>query len=163
VTAQRRYWETFSTLRRDAIYINRYHARDEHIDRSLSIFSALASSGSIAGWVIWKEIGFIWGAVIALSQALSAVKSYLPFRKRMSALAVLGPELEALALVAETDWFKVGGGHLTEQEIHALTMELKKKALRATTKSFSGSSLPENKALLAVAEQEAAHYMSTFS
>lgn len=162
MSAQKRYWEEFSTLRRDAIYINRYHAEVEGTDRWLNIFSAFASNGSIAGWIIWKEIAFIWGGVIAASQALNAIKTYLPFRKRMAALAALGPELEALALVAETDWLKVSQGQLTEEEIHTLTMALKTKALRATTKSFSGSSLPERKALLDVAERDASAYMSSF-
>ena len=79
MSAQARYWQTFNTLKRDALYINRYHAHVESIDRSLNIFSAFASNGSIAGWIIWKDIGFVWGGVIAASQALSAIKAYLPF------------------------------------------------------------------------------------
>ncbi|MBW8813869.1 MAG: hypothetical protein JF588_10635 [Caulobacterales bacterium] len=135
MSAQIRYWQTFSTLKRDAIYINRYHGRVERIDRLLNMFSAMASSGSVAGWIIWKDLGLVWGAVIALSQALNAVKPYLPFRRRLAALAALGPDLEALALVAEADWFKVSDGQLTEQEIHSLMMALKTKAQRGRSRA----------------------------
>jgi hypothetical protein len=162
VSAQTRYWDTFNTLKRDALYISRYHGQVESIDRNINIFSALASNGSIAGWIIWKDIGFVWGAVIAALQALNASKPYLPFRKRMVALANLGPELEALALVAETDWLKVSQGQLTDAEIHELTMTLKTKCLRVITKSFGGSSLPENKGLLDMAERDARAYMLSF-
>lgn len=90
------------------------------------------------------------------------IKSQLPYRTRLAALSRLGPDLEALALTAETDWFKVARGLLTEDETYLLAMNLKRKVQQATQRHLKGSSLPESKRLLAMADREANGYMLSF-
>lgn len=57
--------------------------RDETGKRvaALGTLKAIASSGGIAGWVIWKEHAFVWGAIIAASQLTDALKEVFPFTK----------------------------------------------------------------------------------
>lgn len=89
--AQLRYWDTFTTLKRDAIYINRYQGRVEYTDRCINIFFAVTSSAAIGGWAIWKEYSFLWGLLIATSQALSTSSQFrgasLPGNAKLLTLA----------------------------------------------------------------------------
>jgi hypothetical protein len=163
MNAQAHYWREFVRLKRDSIYIGRYQAADEATDRYLNVFSAIASSASIGGWVVWQDHAIIWAVIIAASQVLTAVKPHLPYRTRLKSLAALCVDLESLSLVAETDWFKVSRGMIDEAEIHALTMALKTKAQRATTKAFGGATLPENSRLLHAADEATRHYMAVFN
>lgn len=131
MNTQNRYWDVFATVKRDAVYINRCQGSVESIDRWISIFSAVTSSSAIAGWAIWQQYSFAWGSIIAASQVLNAIKPFLPYKARLKALSNLGPDLDALALTAETDWFKVSTGMLRDDEIYALAMTLKKKCQQA--------------------------------
>ncbi len=151
---QRRYWQELSDLKRDARYIDLYHARTERTDRWLSIFAAVTSSASIGAWAVWQHLGPAWAFIIAASQVLSAVKEHLPYSKRLKALGALSPELAGLAISAEHDWYKVSRGLLTEVEIHDLYIALKRKKLDATQKAFPASSLPEARNLLETADRE---------
>ena len=126
------------------------------------MLSAIAASSAIGGWVIWQQLSFIWAVVIATSQVLNAVKPQLPYRSRLAALSRLGPDLEALALAAETDWLKVSRGVLTEDETYQLAMNLKRKVQQASQKHFKGSSLPEDQRLLAIADRDVDAYMISF-
>jgi hypothetical protein len=163
MSSQQQYWDTFATLKRDAAYINRYHSHVEGIDRSISMISAITSSASIAGWAIWQQLYYLWAVVIAGSQVLIAVKAYLPYKGRLQALAALGPELDLLALEAEDGWFKVSRGLLSEQEIHARTMDMKRKSQKAAASAFKGMSLPDNSKLLTMADGEASAYMTSIA
>lgn len=157
------FWINFTKIKRDAVYINRYHEKVERRDRHLSMFSAIASSASIGAWVIWKDAWFVWTAVIAASQVLTAIKPYLPFKAQLASLSALGPELDGLALAAETEWFAVSHGRLTDEEIHRQTMALKTKAHAAQKKAFRNMSLTEDAKLLAIADDDALSYMATIA
>lgn len=161
--AQRHYWDTFSNLKRDAIYIGRYQGKIEKVERSINMLSAVAASSAIGGWVIWQHLAFVWAVIVAAAQVLSAVRPQLPYRARLTALTGFAPELDALALAAENDWLKVCRGYATEDETFQLAMTLKRKVQQATQKHFKGSSLPDDRKLLEVADREAQLYMLSFS
>ncbi len=159
---QLQYWNQFSRLKRDAFYISYYHAKIDKIERGLNIFSAAASLGAMTAWAAKHELAIVWGAVILLSQMLTAIRPHLPYRSELKALGTLGPDLEALALVAETDWLKVERASIDDDEIHKRTMALKKKAYDAQERSFKGMSLPEDHKLEARAEAAARDYMRMY-
>ena len=162
MTVQSSYWQELADLKRDARYIDLCHERTEHINRVIDGFTAITSSAAIGAWVVWKDLSWIWGFLIAASQVLHAIKEYLPYKKRLRALSSLSPDLNALSLVAENDWFKVSRGLLEELEIHDLYMKLKKKKQEAVHKNFPGTSLPLAKKLLACADQDTENYLRTY-
>jgi hypothetical protein len=163
MSAQQNYWDMFANLKRDSVYVNRYHAKVENIDRSISMFSAVAASTSIAGWAVWQHFSFVWGSIIAASQVLIAVRAYLPYKARLQGLSALGPELDTLALEAEDAWYDVANGKLTDAEIHRRTMDLKRKCQKVTSSAFKGTSLPEDGKLLEVAGSLATDYMTSLA
>lgn len=157
-----RYWQCFTDLKRDALYVDLYLRRTENIDRYMNMFLAATSSSSVGAWAVWQKHELVWGTLIAASQVLNAVKSYIPYSKRLRNLAGLSPDINALALVAESDWFKVCRGELDEAEINNMHIRLKKKSLDLVQKHFKGSSLPSSNALEKKAGEICVGYMAAY-
>src|SRR5258708_17446318 len=75
------YWNQMIKLKVAAGYIRRY--RDD-VGRHVTILGtmkAIASSGGIAAWAIWREYAFLCGMIIAASQLADALKEVFPFTK----------------------------------------------------------------------------------
>lgn len=156
------YWETFTTIKRDQIYLNHLVNQLDHTERCLNIFAAISASTAIAGWALWQHVAFVWAFIIALSQVYAAVKNHLPFGMRLKALNGLYPEIEALALQAESDWFKVSRGELDEQAIIDLATKLKQNKITATQRHLKNVVAPEKKKIATKANEEATAYMASF-
>ncbi len=159
---QVQYWNQFSRLKRDALYISFYHEKVERIERRLNIFTALASAGAMTAWAAKNDLAAVWSVIILASQLLTAVRPHLPYRSQLKALGTLSSDLEALALVAETDWLKIARASLEDEEMHKRTMTLKRKALDAQERSFKGASLPRDQTLEERAENAATDYMNHY-
>lgn len=159
---QQRFWKELDQLKVHVFYLELYLDKTENHDRIINMFLAIASSSSIAGWVIWQPFSFIWAAIIASSHVLNSIKQYLPYTKRLKALQSLSNELEALFIQMESDWYKVSEGELTEKEINSLQMKYKEKIRQATQKHLGTSSLPKNKKLLDESKTSAKAYLDNF-
>jgi len=158
---QMQYWVELQNLRAHVFYLELYQVRSESIERCIAIILAVASSGSIAGWVIWKEYAFAWGTFIALSQFVSAVYRFLPFKARIKPLSTAAVELSILADDAERRWFDVAQGAMTEREINEARFDIRKKKLGAMAAAFSGMVLPDNIGLMQKAESQMRLYFTT--
>ena len=159
---QEKYWRELDQLKVHIFYLERYLENTVKIDRFINMFLAIASSGSIASWVIWKEYSFIWGGVIALSQAINAIKGYLPYSKRLKSLHGITNDLETLFLSMENNWFNVSEGKLTEEEIHKLHMRFKEKRRQIIQKYLGPNPLPENPDMMEKAKENAQFYFNNF-
>jgi len=126
------------------------------------MFLAITSSGSIAGWVIWRDLSFIWGAAIALSQVINAIKIYLPYSKRLKSLQGITNDLESLFLSMENGWFNVSEGKLTDEETHKLHMRYKEKRRQIIQKHLGAAPLPDNNKMMEEAKKNAASYFNNF-
>ena len=150
---QRRYWNDFVDLQTHSEYLFLYQVDSEKWDRRLSVFLACTSSGSIGAWAIWDQFGFVWGVLIAASQVLNAVKEFLPFKSRLKRIALVNPDIRELLIQAERDWFWVQGGHLSDEEIHERTIDIKSRVSKAVQTHFSESPLPHRPKLMEEAEK----------
>ncbi|MEG7597098.1 hypothetical protein H2659_17795 [Vibrio cholerae] len=157
---QLRYWNLLKELKAQIAYLHGYAAKDEWTDKALSIFMAIASSASIATWALWKEHQMVWACIIALSQVVTAIKPFLPYRKRLKAMSELNNQVQAIFLEAETIWYKVSEGLLTEEEIHEETVRLKGRILSAERASLNGIVLPRKIKLKEAAENAADEYFT---
>lgn len=108
-------------------YLDIYAENDYKWDRKINIFNAIVSSTSIAAWTIWSELSFVWGAAIACSQILAAVKSFLPFNKRLKAITSFIIELKTIFVDIEHKWYLVANGEMTESEINDAIRDYKMK------------------------------------
>ena len=111
--SQEHYWREFFRLKVHVIYVEQLLAKTETWDRSIKMFSAIASSASIGAWVVWKDYAFLWGTLIASAQVLNAVRQYLPYKDRLRCYAALRSELEELLLGVEASVVRQSVLHLS--------------------------------------------------
>jgi len=128
MTEQERYWELITQVRFEVYYTDGYISRTHNWETWQNAITAIASSGSIAGWIIWKDWGIIWAGIIALSQVINALKPILPFTRRLKLLQEMYGEITRLSLEIEEDWFGISQGDFTERQINQKRFDrLKKK------------------------------------
>ena len=142
------------------MYLHNYASHSEWWDKTINVFLAITSSSSIAAWAIWQKHDIVWAVIIALSQVVTAVKPFLPFKVRLKAVADLNDRIQDISLECEKGWFAVAEGELTEKEIHEHCIKLRNDALTAEKKCLKNIVLPKNKKLLKRAEQDADLYLT---
>jgi hypothetical protein len=125
----------------------------------IAILRAVASSGSIAGWVIWRDYAFVWGAIIAASQLADALKDAIPYTARQKAANALLTDLDALFIEALFEWEGVFSGKFTNEEITERRRKLMQMEHELAGKHFPTGDLPNCPDLLALAEQDAIAYL----
>ncbi len=155
------YWNEMTQLKAHIFYLS-YHCRQaDRIDFWTKCIIAIASSSSIAGWVIWHSFAFLWGAIIAASQVINATKQYLPYEARRKATSEACRDLEGLFIRAESDWYYVAEGLLTDEDIHKKRIALKKDKNDTLKRSMSSVVLPSNDAYESRAAADTGRYFET--
>lgn len=155
---QEKYWSLIKETKGHAIYLSKYLSDAEQKDNRLNMYTAIASSSSIAGWAIWHDIGFVWAVIIAGSQLLNAIRPYLPYGKQMKELEELCKSYDRVSLSTEKDWYKVAEGELCDEEIHDLIHDFKFKKQELYEQALRESRIPHKKNLHKEAEQIAIEY-----
>jgi hypothetical protein len=95
-------------------------------DRSINIYLAIASSGSIAAWAIWNNYPAVWGAIIALSQVLTVIKPYFPYFKYVKELNAKCSRVDVFNIEFEKLWYKMQNKKITEDMAVENYFELRK-------------------------------------
>jgi hypothetical protein len=88
---------------------------------------ALASSGSIATWVVWNMYPTIWGSIIATSQVISVIKPYFPFSNYIVQLRDKSPLMKQLNYDYEKLWYDMEYNKITEDDSVKAHFDLKKR------------------------------------
>ncbi|MBV9115146.1 MAG: hypothetical protein JOY67_20230 [Hyphomicrobiales bacterium] len=127
--------------------------------RGLELIKVIASSGGIAGWVVWKNYPFLWSTIIAAAQLLDATKHVLPFAKEHKAASDLTIALELLFIDAQHEWEKIYTGKVPDEDIMEARRKMQKLRLDAERKHFPEGFQPPPK-LVALAAEETLAYMS---
>ena len=156
---QKKYWNQLEQLKTNVFYLHFYAMNAEWWNRAINIFLAISSSSSIGAWVIWKEYDYVWAAIIAISQVLTAIKPQLPFQQRCKLINELNDKLQEYSLQCEADWYDVSEGNLTDKEIHDLTIQCSTNVMEAEKKILKSVTLPIKTSLLEKAEDEAELYL----
>ncbi|HWE07139.1 MAG TPA: hypothetical protein VG274_10545 [Rhizomicrobium sp.] len=159
-SARELYWRQLAQLKADNVYIRLYRDDRSGWVSRLGILRAVASSGSIAAWAIWREYAFVWALVIAASQVADVLKDVFPFARQYQAAGEYMLTLDRLLIDAEMEWSKVFRGDYPEDDILDRRRVLMTLQLEAQRKSFPSGLPPRNQGLWEVAEGEAAAYLS---
>jgi hypothetical protein len=85
---QQLYWAQMIELKVASAYIRRYREYLGKWVTSLGVLRAIASSGGIAAWALWRQYAFVWATVIAASQVTDALRDVFPFIKKHKAASV---------------------------------------------------------------------------
>ncbi len=138
-------------------YIRRYRDDLGKWVTGLGTVKAIASSGSIAAWAIWREYAFIWGAIIAIAQVVDALKDVFPFTKRHRAASEHAITLGSIFIDAQLEWENIFSGRLTDEQIADRQHKLRKLQHDAERHNFPNG-LATKTALFKEAEVEAEEY-----
>jgi hypothetical protein len=153
------YWNQLVHLKTVATYIRLY--RDDHTQwiNRVGILRAVATSSTIAGWVIWKDYAIVWGLVIAASQLADSLKDFLPNARRQKAASELAAILETLFIDAQFEWEIISSGTATRADTMTHYRKFAKLRLDAEKKYFP-EGIPLHKKLYTLAVREASEYLS---
>ena len=160
--AQERYWKELYQLKVHINYVEAHIHEAEKYDRHIKIFMAVASSASIGAWAIWRELSFLWGGVIALSQVLAAISPHLPYKTRLKTYSSVLHELEELFIQSEAKWHDIALGKHDENEINKARTNLRLQKHKILKKHLPSSVIPDNEEKAGKAEELALNYFSTF-
>jgi hypothetical protein len=159
-TYQEKYWAQLKELKTHVIYLQGYAEHADWWDKTVDIFLAITSSSSIAAWAVWQKYPLVWGAIIALSQIITAIKPFLPYKQRVRAISELTDKIQNISLKCEKGWFSVAEGKLTEEEIHELYINLKQESVSAEQTCLKNVVLPEKQKILSEAEKKTELYLT---
>ena len=138
-------------------YIRAYRDRTARYVTALGVLRAVASSGAIGGWVIWRQQAFAWGCIIAASQVADALKDVFPFAQRHKAASAHSIVLDSLFIEAQLEWENVFSGVLSNSQIIDRRHRLAKLQHEAESRHFP-EGLPPDPKRFALAQQDAADY-----
>ena len=156
------YWGQLVELKALSFVVRRYRDDQAWWVRCIGIIKALATSGTIAGWAIWKDYAFVWGIILALSQLLDALKDFIPQAKHLQNASELLAVVEAMFIDARFEWNAIYNGLVPAPEIMAKWQKLAKMQLEAERKYFpDGISLPKNEEALALQDAKA-YFKATY-
>ncbi|MGA3040398.1 MAG: hypothetical protein ABSF54_06350 [Bryobacteraceae bacterium] len=159
---QNLYWNQMIELKVEAAYIRRYRDALGRKVTALATLKAIASSGGIAAWAIWKEYAFLWGTIIAASQVADALKEVFPFTKAHKAACDHAISLNSMFIDAQLEWESIFSGRYTDEQIMTRLHKLKKLQHETERKNFP-LGLATKEAFFAEAQQEAqAYFASTY-
>jgi hypothetical protein len=157
--ARELYWRQLIYLKTDSVYMRLYRDNRAKWVTRLGILKAVASSGGIGLWVIWKEYAFVWATIIAASQVADALKDEFPFIRQHRAASEHMLFLDRLLIDAELEWQSVFTGRYTDDEVLNRWHKLRMLQHEAERKNFPTGTPPRNEALQEMAEREAADYL----
>ncbi len=136
------YWAYYTGTKYELLYFYEYLNDSYRWLRYLESFLAVISSSSVAAWAVWNRLPLLWAVLIAASQVAAAVKQYLPYSKRITALNELLPRLDTVINRIERDWFLVDKGSLTDAQINELIFSYKKECTDLANKYLIGVYFP---------------------
>jgi len=156
---QQLYWAQMIELKVAVSYIRMYRDYLGKWVTGLGTLRAIASSGSIAAWALWKEYAFVWGAIIAASQVLDALKDVFPFTKKHKAASAHTIALGGMFIDAQLEWENIFSGRYSDDQIMKLRHKLMKLQHDAERSSFPDG-LATRVTLFAHAQQDAKDYFT---
>src|SRR5258708_18987847 len=113
---QQLYWAQMIELKVAACYIRRYRDYLGKRMTALGTLRAIASSGIIAAWALWKEYAFVWGAIIAASQVADALTAWVPFTKKHKAASAHTVMLGSIFIDAQLEGENIFSGRYTDDQ-----------------------------------------------
>jgi len=123
---QQLYWAQMIELKVASAYIRRYREYLGKWVTSLGVLRAIASSGGIAAWALWRQYAFVWATVIAASQVTDALRDVFPFVKKHKSASVHTITLGAMFIDAQLEWENIFSGRYTDDQIMKLRHKLMK-------------------------------------
>jgi hypothetical protein len=157
---QQLYWNQMIKLKVAVEYVCRYRDNLAKWVTGVGIIRAVASSGSIAAWAIWRDYAFVWGSIIALSQVIDTLKDVFPFTRTHRSASEHAIALGSMFIDAQLEWENIFSGRYSDDQIANRRHKLMKLQHDAERHSFPNG-LTAKTALFRLAEEEASVYFKS--
>jgi hypothetical protein len=112
------YWKNLQQLKAASVCMRLHRNRLGRRVRTVDALKAIASSGAIGAWVIWRDPPFLWGAIIAATQVTDALKGVFPSTRQHKSASDLTFALETLCIDAEEEWESIYRGAIAAETIN---------------------------------------------
>lgn len=152
------YWNKMYRYKYIFCYLSLWLSDIVKLDRAVRIVCAVGSSAAIAAWARWNDFAFVWGLVIAITQVISVIAEFMPYKKRIGELSNMLAQLSAFYIEVEKLWYDVSMGNMNFDEINELTYRYEDKWNSIDSKFFTDDVLPINLKKKEAAEKAAEDY-----
>jgi hypothetical protein len=153
------YWRELEQLKAASVCIRLCRNQLARRVRAVDLVKAIASSGALAGWVVWRDYPFLWSGIIAAAQLLDATKHVFPFARQHKAAGELTVALELLFIDAQYEWERIYEGLVPWEAIMDARRKMQTLQLEAERKHFPEGFEPP-RGLIALAAEEARTYIT---
>jgi len=157
------YWKEMEELKAASICIRLCRNQLGFRVKVIDLIKAVASSGGIAGWVVWRDAPFLWSGLIAGAQLLDALKGAFPFARDYKAAGDLTVALELIFIDAQYEWERVYTSKIGNDAIMAARRKIQKLRLEAERRHFPEGFEPPARFLLMAAKDAGTDLTTLYS
>ena len=153
-----RIWSKLITTKYQAIYITIYGKRIRNYNTCLNAFVAIFTSVSVGGWVIWKDLPYIWAPLIGLCQIINVVRPHIAFLKNTKALSEASLFYETIHVDLGELWLDIEAEAIDENAARVKFTGITRKELKITA-LLQEISVPNIRSLENMAEKQWERYL----
>jgi hypothetical protein len=157
------YWRQIIQLKAGAVCVRLYRNRLARRLRAVDIVKAVAASTAVSGWLVFRDLPFLWTCIIAAAQLLDALKEVFPFARLHKQAAGLTVALELLVIDAEDEWENIHIGKMTDKGIVERRTRLRKLQVEVEHTHFPEGFDPPKKMIDLATEETQTYFQVTFS
>lgn len=109
-------WSSLVNSKYKEIYIGHKIIELKKIERNINIFIVLATSTTVASWIMWDHLKWFWAVIIAAAQVVSLLKPYFPYAENVKELKKFNSLYKNLNFKYEKLWHSMDSGTVTESD-----------------------------------------------
>lgn len=146
--------DEFVLLKTSSSYVRDYRDYYGKWVERLGVLRAVASLGSVAGWLGDSHLAWLWAGILVAAQLAEKLQSTFPVTKKRLALSRWCRKLDVLVVNAQGTWDEIAGNRMTSAQIRKATRLLRTQMQKAEGRAVPNG-LPRKDDLFERAQQEA--------
>ena len=153
-------WHQMIAARYKAIYLSHFNSFMHRFERLLGMITAVAASGMVGSWVLWRDIPWVWAAIIAIAQLTKALKPRLPFLSDQKLLLEMYVFYQQHHHDWECFWEEMAANKFEEDALRDHYFDLKASVLEEDART-AHLHIPEWRFVVRKAERDFQLYLQT--
>ncbi len=154
------FWYMFVNIKRSERYYWHYKAMSTKIDLIIKACVCIASCGSVASMGIWRNLWWLWGAIVFVAQIIGATQHLLPFSNQVVSISYLLPDLTKLINEIRRDWYRIDD--FTDEIIVNKIAEYYGRFDDLESKYLGNTYFPVSKSCDKTADKDLSHFTNDF-
>lgn len=118
-------WKNLINCKYKGYVVELLYCKYQRWDRTINVFLAIVSCGSIATWAVWKAFPMLWAGLIAASQFINAVKPLFPYNKYVKEFGAKSLKIDNLNIEYERLFNKIQTQTISDEEAEKQYYDLK--------------------------------------